>query len=200
MDLLTAAFLFYSISIYAQPDTSVRNFPDRYKLDLPQEWNKAKLIEAIAEILPKTFNEYIDSTKQFCMDCRAGLTVMLVIDKPLIKPTETSYHFRAALGLFDSTGKGLIELLLVSPSEVHPIKVRADYMKEPLPLTSNDVIRNVTTDRDGNIVRVVNIPLSPPPIINNIPEYRRIYPSLNDLMNIAEQRLYEIRKIVSKIK
>ena len=200
INLLTAVFLFYSISLYTQPDTSVRNFPDRYKLDLPQEWNKTKLIEAIVEILPKTFGEYIDSNKQFCMDCKAGLTVMLVIDRPLIKPAEASYRFRAALGLFDSTGKELIELLLVSPQEMHQIKVNANYTKEPLPLTSNDVIQNVIKDRDGDIVNVVKIPLFPPPMINNIPEYRSMYPSLNDLINIAEQRLYDIRKVVVNLK
>jgi hypothetical protein len=80
------------------------------------------------------------------------------------------------------------------------MKVNANYKREPLSLNPNDVIVNVITDRDRNIVSVVKIPLSPPPMIDNIPEYRTMYPSLNDLINIAEQKLYDIRNVLLNLK
>jgi hypothetical protein len=111
---LIAAILFCSFNLLSQPDTSIRYFPDRYKLDIPEEWKKPKMIEAISEILPQTFGDYIDSNKQFCLDCGAGLTIMLLIERPTFDGDHETFQFTAALGLFDTTGKELIELLLVS--------------------------------------------------------------------------------------
>jgi hypothetical protein len=186
--------------LFAQADTSVRYFPDRYKLDIPEEWKKPKMIDAISEILPQTFDDYIDSNKQFCLDCNAGLTVMLVIDKPYFNPDGETFQFRAALGLFDTTGKELIELLLVSQEEKQDIRVRAVYKSQPPVYSYRDVITDVIRGPDGRIISVVRIPLKPPPINNNIPDYRKEGATTYDLMNIAESRVYQIKDILSNIK
>jgi hypothetical protein len=195
--------LYSSISVFAQPDTSGRYFPDRYKLDIPEEWKKPKMIEAISEILPQTFDDYIDSNKQFCLDCKAGLTVMLVIDRPYFNPDKETFQFRAALGLFDTTGKEVIELLLVSPEEKHDVKTIATYKPQPsLPnfIYGKNVITEVIRGPDGRVINVVRIPLSPPPITDNIPVYNKKAVTAFDLMNIAESRVYQTKDILANIK
>jgi hypothetical protein len=46
--------------IFAQSKDSLFTYPDRYKLELPKEWNRHKLIEAITDILPQTIDELKD--------------------------------------------------------------------------------------------------------------------------------------------
>jgi hypothetical protein len=196
---LTLLSFFLSFQLFAQPDTSVRYFPDRYKLDIPEEWKKPKIINAITEILPKTIGDYIDSNKQFCTECRAGLTVTLLIELPVFNSKGDTYQFRASLALFDSTGKELIELSLVSLEEVHKVKVIPTYTKEPSRFNNGDYITNVSRDRDGKIVNIVKIPLSPPPINNGVPAYNKDITTLYDLMKTAESKLYQIEDILLKI-
>jgi len=162
------------------------------------------MIGAISEILPQTFNDYIDSNKQFCLDCKAGLTVMLVIDRPYFHPGSEIFQFRATLGLFDSTGKELIELLLVSQEEKHDVKTIATYKPQPSLLNyiygNNNVMTEVIRGPDGRIINVVRVPLSPPPMTNNIPVYNKKAVSALDLMNIAESRIYQIKDILANMK
>ena len=200
--ILSVAFSLYSgVLIFSQDKRFERKFPDRYKLDLPLEWNKPKLIKAITDILPKTLEEIKD--KDICSDCEAGYTVMLVVDSPLIKnrnniskgfsgnekyfyTAQVIFQFRATLGLFDSTGKEVTELVLVSQEEEH-VK-REDFS------VSTSFTPQIIYDKYGKILQKIYIP-SPPviPISNRIPV------SLFDLINIAEQRVYQVRDILAKL-
>jgi hypothetical protein len=214
--ILLTLFFFISIQSYSQTDTVARYYADRYVLDLPEEWKKPKLIEAITEILPQTFDEYIDSNRQFCMDCNAPLIVVLLITPAKQVKGEETYQFSAALGLFDTSGKELIELSLISPTEKHKIKVTLNYKNQ----TSNNsgayennrvrtdynVTRNIVTGPSGRIVGSVrtvsqqpNTPVAPR-ITNNIPVAGKKSPSIYDLMLIAEARVYEIREILENLK
>ncbi len=196
--ILLAVYFFISIQSYSQTDKVVRYYADRYALDIPEEWKKPKLIEAITEILPKTFNEYIDSNKQFCVDCKADFAIMLMIDEPFFEPGKETYQFRAALVLFDSSGKELIELLLVSPQEIFNNKTTATILRSPQGLNYTDVTRQVIRDGSGNIINVTTLPYKPK-ALNNVPVFHHIRPSLIDVMIIAENKIYEIRKILQKV-
>jgi hypothetical protein len=189
-----------AVIVSAQPDTSIRYFPDRYKLDIPEEWKKPKMIDAITEILPQTFQEYIDSNKQFCLDCRAGYTLMLVFDRPVFNEDRTEYHFKAALVLFDSTGKERIELVLVATDEVFQSRVSVEYAPQPSVYRQNNVIREVIRGPDGRIVTIVDIPMTPPTLVNNIPNYTNEGASLYKIVGIAEARVYKIRDILKELK
>lgn len=214
--ILPVLYFFISIQSYSQTDTVARYYADRYVLDLPEEWKKPKLIEAITEILPQTFNEYIDSNMQFCMDCNAPLIVLLIITPAKQVKGEETYQFSAALGMFDTSGKELIELSLISPTEKHKIKVTLNYKNQP----SNNygaydnnrvradynVTRNIVTGPNGRVVGSVRTvsqrPYTPvaPRITNNIPVAGKKSPSIFDLMLIAEGRVYEIKKILEELK
>lgn len=190
-----------SIGLFAQPDTFCRYFPNRYKLDIPEEWKKPKMIKALNEILPQTFDDYIDSNKQFCLDCKADFTVMLVIGNPYFNHNGQTFQFRAALGLFDTTGKKLMELLLVSQEEKHVIKLRAEYNNNQYPLDDRqNVYTEVIRDTNIGIINVVQTPVKPLPRGNSGPVYKKEITSTYDLMNIAESRVYQIKHVLSNLK
>ena len=216
ISITLAAVLLVSFS-YSQENGYVRKFPNRYKLDLPAEWNKPKLMLAITEILPKTLDEL--KGKEFCTDCEAGYSIKILINVPYIKSRnniskgignttfvsstsasnyagnynmyfsmEVVYQFRAALGLFDSTGKNIVDLVLVLPDEEH-IKQKDTTM------SSGSITTQEVRDITGRIVSRANIPsVNPPPVTNTLS------PSLYELLAIAEQRVYSIRDILKDIK
>jgi len=179
-----------------------RKFPERFQLDLPTEWiNTPKLMRAITEILPKTLEVLKD--KDFCTDCEAGYSLRLVIDMPFIKSRnniskgiehslrhysmEIVYQFRAALELYDSSGNNVIDLVLVMPEEEH-------IKRKDTAISTFDYSRPLTIkDANGGTVNRVWIPsINPAPINNNL------FPDLNELMVIAEQRVYSIRDILKR--
>jgi len=159
------------------------------------------MIKAINEILPQAFNDYIDSNKQFCLDCKADFIVMLVIGNPYFNRNGHTFQFRAALGLFDTTGKKLMELLLVSQEEKHIIKLRAEYNNNQYPVHDRqNVYTEVIRDTNVGIINVVQTPVKPLPISNSGPVYKKEVTSAYDLMNIAESRVYQIKHVLSNLK
>jgi hypothetical protein len=214
--ILPVLCFFISIQSYSQTDTAARYYAGRYLLDIPKEWEKAKLLDAITEILPQTFDEYIDSSKKFCLDCKTDLIVSLMIQPAVKVKGKEMYQFSAALGLFDTSGKELMELSLISPEEKHQIKVRLEYKNAPSynynsyndnrTPSNNNVTRTFITGPRGNIVGSVRTAqprtytVNPPRIVNNIPTSRELSPSILDLMFIAEKRIYEIQEILENLK
>ena len=74
--LLFVAIL--SLQINAQEKNPDVFHPDRYRLDLPRDWNRTKMIEAVTEVLSQTIDEL--KNKDFCTECRGIYTVRLYID------------------------------------------------------------------------------------------------------------------------
>jgi hypothetical protein len=185
----------------AQSGNYSRKFPDRYALHLPKEWNKPKILKVLTEILPQAIDELKDL--DFCTDCEGRYTVMLVIDSPLIKSRnntsngsggnvsyytmEVIYQFRAAIGIIDSSGKIITELVLVSDEEEHAKRSASQYTQTTYSLQS-------IKDREGRITRMM-IPISRPAPLSN-----QLSPTMTDLINIAEQRIYLIRDFLKNSK
>ena len=178
-----------------------QRFPDRYKLDLPGEWLKPKIIKTVTEILAQAIEELKD--KDFCTDCEGAYTVQLLVDSPFIKSRnntgngysgniayytmEIIYQFRATLGLFDSSGNLLTELVLIAPEEEHAKRSNRQ-------MTQTSYSRQIIKDREGKITQIL-IPMN-----RSIPVSNTLYPSVDDLSAIIEQRLYQLRDILKKIK
>jgi hypothetical protein len=190
------------LSRHASGQSYIRKFPDRYELDLPKEWNKPKLFKAVTEVLPRVFEEL--NNMDFCTDCQSAYKIMLVVDTPYIVSRnnisngytsnnqfrytmEVIYKFRAALAIFDKSGKNITELVLVSPQEQH--KIQRETQMRGMSYTESTI-----KDKYGKPT-VIRIPVNnPPPISNNL------WPTLYNLVDIAEQRVYEIRDILAKLK
>lgn len=192
-------------SAYSQSSNYSRKFPNRYELDLPNEWiTTPKLINAITNILPKTLEVLKD--KEFCTDCEAGYSVKLVVDLPVIKSRnniskgvdgrgkryslEVVYQYRAALELYDSTGQNIIDLVLVMPEEEH-IK-KKDTIMYAMEYDRPTEIKDI----NGRRISSVWIPSFNP---NTLPINNTVSPSLYELMAIAEQRVYAIKDILKKL-
>ena len=190
-------------TIFSQYTHYSRSFPDRYKLDLPQEWNRPKLIQVITDILPQTIDEL--KGKDFCTDCDAGYTVMLVVDTPYIVSrnniskgfsgkykylytAQVIYRYRATLGVFDSTGRSVIELVLVSQSEEHAKR------KDTSVSVSADM--EFVRGPNGQVV-FTKFNQTETPVV---PPSNNLFPTLYELINTAEQRVYQIRDILAKLK
>jgi len=205
---ILAPFLLIRILGVAQTINSPVNHPGRYRIDLPKEWMRPKVIQAITDILPQTIDELKD--REFCTSGNAAYYVRLFIDSLVVTNQQTSppveigsiphytfsfdYSFYAALIISDSMEKPFSMLQLVSGDET------LNYSKQFSLRPQNVVYRYVTIyDLRGRAVgrrmleeaRAVNIyvpKISPFSVLTE-----------NFLLNICEQRIFEIRKLLKKI-
>ncbi len=191
-----------------QKDSFVVNRPDRYRLELPREWNRNKLIEAITDVLPQTIDELKD--KDFCTECKGGYTVKLNIDSVSVANAQTSmpveigsiphytfsfdYSFYAALVISDSSGTPFTMLRLMGTDEV------MTYINQFTLPPQNIVYRSQNVyDSRGRVIgrrwvqeaRAMNIAN---PTINPFSIVTESF-----LLNICEKRIYEIRKLLRKL-
>jgi len=203
---LSLLLFFTSVFISAQNDTLIKYLPNSYRLDLPEEWEKQELLNAIAEILPQTLGEYIDSSKKYCLDCNADFTVSIIIQKATKVKGKKMYHFSAALGLFDTSGKEIMDLVLISPEEKHKIDFDYKYNRTQVSY-SNDNIRysnkNITVYSNIWVYTNNNTVTRSTQNTNsyrsaNTPDENS--PSIMDLLLIAEKRIFEIRNILQDLK
>ncbi len=205
--LLSLALLFYLQGIGQKKDT-LFNHPDRYRLDLPKVWNRHKLIEAITDILPQTIYELKD--REFCTEGKAGYYVRLIMDSLSVNNIQTSppveigtiphytfsfnYSFYATLMVTDSMKKPVSMLQLISAEEI------MSYSKQFTLRPQNVVYRyeNVYS-RTGRVIgrRLVE----EAPAVNNYVPTISPFSVLteNFLLNICEQKIFEIRKLLKKI-
>ncbi len=198
--LIISLLVWFSLTGFSQ-QLAIR-FSDRYKLDLPRTWMKPKIIKAVTEVLPLVLEELKD--KDFCTDCKGTYTVQLLVDSPYIKSRnnisngyssnnvlhytmEIIYQFRSTLGLFDTSGNLLTELVLVAPEEEHA-------KRSAIQMNQMTYSRQMITDREGRVTQIMV------PIYHSAPVTNKLYPSLEDLTAITEQRLYQVRDILKKIK
>ena len=186
--VLLSAFLLFFLSASSQNRDILVNYPDRYRLRLPEEWMKPKIIRAVTDILPKTIDELKD--RDFCIAGKAAYYVFLIVDSFSIN--QASYSFHAALRTYDSLGKLIADLRLISPEEIfnlqRPITIgptnyysTAEYVYSPAP------------DQYGNFQRTENN--SPPPPVWN--ENFSQFTSIEiDILSICKKKIFEIRKLL----
>lgn len=201
MKKLFSISLLVGFSLAGFSQLLTKRFADRYKLDLPGTWMKPKIIKAVTEVLPLTLEELKD--KDFCTDCEGAYTVQLLVDSPYIKSRnnisngysgnvlhytmEIIYQFRSTLGLFDTSGNLLTELVLVAPEEEHA-------KRSGMQMNQMTYSRQIITDREGRVTQIMV------PVYNSAPVTNTMYPSVEDLSAITEQRLYQVRDFLKKIK
>lgn len=200
--------LLFPACLVAQKKDSLINHRDRYRLDLPKEWNRPKLIETITDILPQTIEEL--RGKDFCMDGLAAFYVRLIIDSVTVSNQQTSppveigslphytfsfnYSFDAVLMITDSLNKPVSLLRLVSTEET------MTYSRQFTTLPQNATYRYETVY--SNTGRPVGRRLiqEAPPVNTYIPRidpFSVVTPGF--LMNICEKKIYEIRKLLKKL-
>jgi hypothetical protein len=200
--------LFCFIPGFAQDQDSIFNHPDRYRLDLPKVWNRHKVIEAITDILPQTIDELKD--REFCTSGKAAYSVRLAIDSIVINNEQTSppieigsiphytftfnYSFHAALVVFDSLGNSITSLQLVSNEDI------MDYSKQ-FTLRPQNVVYRYQTIYDPRGRAVGRRLVQETPAVNNyIPKISASSVMTEDfLLNICENKIYEIRRLLKKI-
>lgn len=205
--LLLPVMLFF---LYASSQTSDSLFyhPDRYRLDLPKEWKKHKLIEAITDILPQTIDDLKD--RDFCTECKAGYYVRLNLDSLTVSNVQTTmpveigsiphytfsfdYSFYAALMISDSSGKPFTMLRLVAPDEI--MMYTKQFTLAPQNITYRyqniyDTRGRVVGRRrvqEAGAMNVATPKISPFSIVTE-----------SFLLDICEQKIFEIKKILKKL-
>ena len=112
--ILSAGVLLLFVSCTSTKQSSLREYPDRYTIELPKGWSsKPKLVKAINEVLQSTIIE-LDG-RQFCQNCKTDYVVKLnlggpVTDQLLLRQNENFsaisldyklFSFRADLVLYE---------------------------------------------------------------------------------------------------
>jgi hypothetical protein len=200
--------IFFLIPVFAQNHNSPVQHPDRYRLELPKEWMRPKLIKAITDILPQTIDELKDL--DFCTDGKAAYFIRLAFDSLVVQNEQTtppveigsiphytfsfSYSFHAALVVFDSLRKPVSMLQIISKEET------MDYSKQFSLSPQNVVYRYQNVyDQRGRVIgrRLVE---EAPAVNNYVPKISAYSVLTQDfLYGICEDKIYQIRKLLKKI-
>lgn len=200
-------FLFF-LQSFGQNNNKPIDHSDRYRLDLPKEWNRPKMIEAITDILPQTIDELKD--RDFCTEGKAAYYVRLLIDSLSVNNAQTTppveigsiphysfsfnYSFYAALLVTDSFGKR------ISALQLNPTDQTMSYFKQFSLPRQNVVYRYVTIyDQRGRAIgqRLVEEAGAVNTFVPKIDPYSVLTESF--LLSICEKKIYEIRKFLKKI-
>lgn len=197
-----------SLSFSQAKDSFAVKRPDRYRLYLPAEWKKNKLTEAITDVLSQTIDEL--KGRDFCTECIGGYSVKLAMDSLSVMDAQTTppmeiggiphytfsfnYSLRAALIVHDSSGKTVSMLRLIGRDEI------MNYSKQFTlpPQNATYRLQNVYDNR-GRVIGTRYVQEAPPMNIAN-PEFDPMWVlSQSFLLNICEQRVYEIKKMLKKL-
>ncbi|MGH2553743.1 MAG: hypothetical protein ACRDEB_08495 [Chitinophagaceae bacterium] len=201
-------FLLIPFFSRGQKNDSLFYHKNSYRLDLPKQWNRHKLIEAITEILPQTIDELKD--RDFCTEGKAAYSVWLYLDSLSVYDVQTSppveigsiphytfsfnYNFYAALMITDSLKKTVSSLQIISNEEI------MTYTKQFSMLPQNVVYRYVTIyDNRGRAVgrRLVE---EAGAVNMYVPKFSPFSILTQDfLLNICEKKILEIRRMLKKI-
>ncbi len=206
--LLSLALQFSFISFCQHKDSFAVIRPDRYRLDLPKQWDRNKLIEAITEVLSQTIDEL--KNREFCTDCLGGYTVRVAMDSITVSNSQTSapteiastyrytcsfdYSFYASLQISDSTGKPFTKLRLFATDEI--LNYSQQFSVRPQNATYR--MQNVTDSR-GRVVARRRVQEAPA-VMTTTPQISP-FSILTEsfLLDNCEKRIHEIRKILKKI-
>ncbi|HKB45277.1 MAG TPA: hypothetical protein VKC90_12840 [Chitinophagaceae bacterium] len=196
--LLTAVVIFLLSLAYSQNNSYAKDFSNRYRLDLPQEFLRPKIIRTITEILPVTIDEL--KGRDFCTSGEASYFVKLVIDSFDIEPGEAIFRFKAVLRVYDSSGHSLSHLLIVPYTEGfnNPNKT-FDYANN-VQYTPNDYVN--IYDYSGGSRRTTTI-YTGPTIIDSHTVQSQYHDSpvrYKDIFNICKDKIFKIGKTLRKLK
>ena len=207
VSLLMLALLFFFQGIGQNNDKSI-NHPDRYRLELPKNWNRHKLIEAITDILPQTIDEL--KGRDFCTEGKAAYYVRLFMDSLSVNDVQTTqpveigsiphytfsfdYSFYAALIITDSLENPVSMLQLVSGEET------MNYSKQ-FSLRPQNIVYRYQTIYDSRGRPMGRRVVQEAGAINNyVPKISPLSILTEDfLLAICEQKIFEIRKMLKKI-
>lgn len=196
------------LSIFPQKNDSFINHSGRYRLDLPKEWNRHKLIETVTDILPQTIDEL--KNLDFCTEGKASYYVRLIIDSLSVSNQQTSppveigslphytfsfnYSFNAALVVTDSLNKPVSMLRLMSGEET------MTYTRQFTMLPQNATYRYETVISNTGRILGRRLVQDAPPVTTYTPRTSPFAVLTPDfLMNICEKKIYEIKKMLKKI-
>ena len=193
---------------FSQNKDSLLNHPNRYRLDLPKEWNKPKLIEAIRDILPQTIDEL--KNRDFCTEGKAAYYVRLVIDSLSVSnqqvppPVEIgtiphytfsfNYNFNAVLFVTDSLNKPVSLLRLISGEETMTYTYQFTTRPQNVTYRYETVYSNTGRPIGTRIVQDAPAVNTYAPRFNAFSVLTREF-----LMNICEKKIYEIKKLLKKL-
>jgi hypothetical protein len=185
--------LFFFLRGTGQNNNITINHPDRYRLELPKEWNRHKLIDAITDILPQTIDEL--KNREFCTEGKAAYYVRLFEIGSIPHYTFSfNYSFYAALMITDSLGKPVSMLQLISAEEI------MNYSKQFSLRPQNIVYRYQNIyDTRGRVIgrRLVEEARAVNNYVPKISAFSVLTESF--LLNICEQKIFEIRKLLKKL-
>ena len=205
MKLRFTAFLLVlnlPLLLFSQSENSAAKYSNRYRLDIPKEWNKPKLMLAITDVLPRTLDELKE--KDFCTEGKALYSVQLVMGIPDVTNENNSeafrtsatihytlsfnYQFSASLYVIDTLGNPVTSLLLVSKDEM--FDYRQQFVQQLLtePIRANTGGLFVTRRVESTFQNPGYKPASA----------RRVLTE-QFLLGICENKLYEIRKLLGKL-
>ena len=200
--------LFFSTHGFTQAIDSLAQHQNRYRLDLPKEWKRPKLMQAITDILPETIDELKDL--EFCTAGKAAYNIRLAIDSIVISNEQTtlpveigsiphytfsfSYNFKAALMVFDSLGNPVSMLQLISNEET------MSYSKQ-FSLNPQNIVYRYQTIYDPRGRAVGRRLVEEARAVNNYIPKISASSVITEvfLLNICERKIYEIRRLLKKI-
>lgn len=101
--------IFMSQPLYAQNEK-------KYRLEVPEQWQKKSILDAIEEDIAYTVPKLRDSKS--CQDCNTAYTVKYQTTASEFGTTKDGkklFVFKGSLVVYDSTGKGINRVVLVNP-------------------------------------------------------------------------------------
>lgn len=101
--------IFMSQSLYAQNEK-------KYRLEVPEQWQKKSILDAIEEDIAYTVPKLRDSKS--CKDCKTAYIVKYQTTASEIGTDNEGkklFVFKGSLVVYDSTGKGVNRIVLVNP-------------------------------------------------------------------------------------
>lgn len=189
---LSLAFLFFCLQASSQEKDTLINHPDRYRLRLPDVWMDSKIIKVVTEILPKTIDEL--KNMGFCTDGKAAYYVFLIVDSLSVNPT--GYSFHAALRIYDSLGKAISDLRLISSDEIFYSQRSIKTSPTNNYYTEAEYTYTAAPDQYGNYQRIQNVRKPPPVWKNDFINYSFIDV---DILNVCKSKLLELRKLLKEL-
>jgi hypothetical protein len=177
---------------FSNPNEST-NPTEHYSIDqLPPSWKEnSSLIRAIDIILPNTVKELEHSIS--CRNCEAPYSVSLLIDSPIIISQKiedlsgkknsggfnyqcvTTFAFKSSLAVYDYNQRGIAKVLITDP-------INQEYTtKKKFNLYGKDGDAKLTTEQ----------------YIQAYPS--EVGPSQQELVDLAEKRMYRLRDEIEKL-
>jgi hypothetical protein len=195
-----------SISSLSQNNDLPLNNGGQYRLALPDEWTRPRLIKAITEILPQTIDAL--KNRQLCVSCNGAYIVRLILDSVVITNAQNSqpveagsvprytytfsfnYRFYGALTVMDSLEHPVERLKLAGTNELFTYS--KDYT---LPAQGSGPRYQFAYDSSGKIVNDKSITESTKTVNKDTPAHNaKLVLTDAYLRDICEQRIFDIRK------